>query len=184
GQARNESRMENDIYSFIDLAVLIRRKEMTDENGQRFIRRFIDQLCYFERIDGENLCHMIVEDGLTIVDALPEGLWHKLQYAGLPDPMRFREQSLPEQDPPKQAFPEQNHQEQTFPKQAFPEQNHQEQTFPKQSFPSETEAEAEIQFASLEQPIPIHREPRTEEKIAFMPPRSKGTYRGRARAFV
>ena len=169
GQARNESRMENDIYSFIDLAVLIRRKEMTDENGQRFIRRFIDQLCYFERIDGENLCHMIVEDGLTIVDALPEGLWHKLQYAGLPDPMRFREQSLPEQDPPKQAFPEQNHQEQTF---------------PKQSFPSETEAEAEIQFASLEQPIPIHREPRTEEKIAFMPPRSKGTYRGRARAFV
>lgn len=87
GQARNEGRMTNDIYSFIDLGVLIRRKEMEDEDGSRHVRRYIDQICFFERVRQENFCHMIVEDGELVSDILPKGLELKLEYAGLPDPL-------------------------------------------------------------------------------------------------
>lgn len=87
GQARNEGRMTNDIYSFIDLGVLIRRREMEDEDGSRRVRRYIDQICFFERSGQENQCHMIVEDGELVSDILPKGLEIKLHYAGLPDPL-------------------------------------------------------------------------------------------------
>ena len=93
GQARNEGRMINDIYSFVDMAVLIRRKEMEEAGGSRRVRRFIDQICFFEREGQENLCHMIVEDGELLSDELPKGLERKLSYAGLPDP--FEDMGLP-----------------------------------------------------------------------------------------
>lgn len=94
GQARNESRMINDIYSFVDMGVLIRRKEMENEDGSRRVRRYIDQICFYERDGQENFCHMIVEDGELLSDVLPKGLERKLHYAGLPDP--FEEMGLPE----------------------------------------------------------------------------------------
>lgn len=93
GQARNEGRMINDIYSFVDMAVLIRRKEMEEAGGSRRVRRFIDQICFFEREGQENFCHMIVEDGELLSDELPKGLERKLSYAGLPDP--FEDMGLP-----------------------------------------------------------------------------------------
>lgn len=94
GQARNENRMINDIYSFVDMGVLIRRKEMENEDGSRRVRRYIDQICFYERDGQENFCHMIVEDGELLSDVLPKGLERKLHYAGLPDP--FEEMGLPE----------------------------------------------------------------------------------------
>ena len=86
GQSRNESRMENDIYSFIDLAVLIRRKELMDGTGKPKIRRYIDQICYFERQEQGNFCHMLVEDGEVTTDTLPDGLLHRLRETGQSDP--------------------------------------------------------------------------------------------------
>ena len=94
GQARNESRMIDDIYSFVDMGVLIRRKEMENEDGSRRVRRYIDQICFYERDGQENFCHMIVEDGELLSDVLPKGLERRLHYAGLPDP--FEEMGLPE----------------------------------------------------------------------------------------
>lgn len=87
GQARDEGRMENDIYSFIDIAVLITRRELIREDGSRSIMRFIDQVAYFERVDNDNICHMILEDGRLVTDTLPKSLSEKLLRAEIDDPL-------------------------------------------------------------------------------------------------
>ena len=57
------TRLENDIYSFIDIGVLIRRKAFADEQGNMHIKRYIDQVCAFSRDHGRNGIQMLVEDG-------------------------------------------------------------------------------------------------------------------------
>jgi pilus assembly protein CpaF len=52
-------RMMNDVYSFIQVGVLLRKMVV---GNQRIIRR-IEQIAFFERVEGENHVHMVVEDG-------------------------------------------------------------------------------------------------------------------------
>lgn len=47
GQKRDEKRLLNDIYTFIDVGVLLKRKEVRNSSGKTEIRRFIDQICFF-----------------------------------------------------------------------------------------------------------------------------------------
>ena len=175
GQARNESRMENDIYSFIDLAVLIRRKEVMEENGESHIRRYIDQLCYFERENGANLCHMIVEDGRVLTTTLPKGLLRKFEYAGLPDPMQ------PDSDSDFSSFeiPQTD---------AFSSDIAASDACTTDAFPSEpTREEPDIPFPASDQTVALYQKMRSEEQggfVSFLPPRTKGTYRGLAHGFA
>ncbi|MBQ7677051.1 MAG: type II/IV secretion system ATPase subunit [Lachnospiraceae bacterium] len=94
GQSRNENRMENDIYSFIDLAVLIRRKEYTDSGGNLKVKRFIDQVCFFSRRDHKNYTDMIVEDGEILSCGLPDRLREDLSAVGIADPLFDREDEI------------------------------------------------------------------------------------------
>ncbi len=87
GQGRNENRMENDIYNFIDLAVLIRRKEFMDSSGALKVRRYIDQVCFFSRHDHTNYTDMIVEDGEMLHSGLPARLRQELSSVGITDPL-------------------------------------------------------------------------------------------------
>ena len=91
GQARDESRLENDIYSFINVAVMIRRREVTDENGDRVVRRYIDQICFFERSDGENETVMIVDDGKLINAKIPADARLKMDRAGIRNPFSYQD---------------------------------------------------------------------------------------------
>ncbi len=91
GQTRDEGRMENDIYSFINVAVMIRRREVTDENNERVVRRFIDQVCFFDRRDGKNNTTMMVDDGRLINEKLPEDVRIKMDRAGIEDPFSYAE---------------------------------------------------------------------------------------------
>ncbi len=91
GQTRDEGRMENDIYSFINVAVMIRRREVTDENNERVVRRFIDQVCFFDRRDGKNNTTMMVDDGRLINEKLPEDVRIKMDRAGIEDPFSYEE---------------------------------------------------------------------------------------------
>ena len=50
--------MENDIYSFVDVGVLIKREE-TRKNGRHYGKRHIEQICTFTREDGKNKVSMI-----------------------------------------------------------------------------------------------------------------------------
>lgn len=93
GQSRDEGRLENDIYSFINVAVMIRRSEVTDENGNSSVRRFIDQVCFFERKDGENKAVMLVEDGELVDAHLPEDARLKMERAGIKDPFVYNDKN-------------------------------------------------------------------------------------------
>ncbi len=60
--AGDTTRMENDIYSFFDVAILIRRKVFLEEE-QPVVRRFIDQIGLFSRENGSNHIELIVNEG-------------------------------------------------------------------------------------------------------------------------
>ena len=94
GQSREESRLENDIYSFINVAVMIRRRQVTDEDGNQKIKRFIDQICFFERKDGKNRSVMVVDEGRILDEALPSDAQKKMERAGIQDPFSYTEDQI------------------------------------------------------------------------------------------
>ena len=73
----------------INVAVMIRRREIEDENGRRVVRRFIDQICFFNRKDGENKTIMIVDDGKLLSASLPEDIMIKMNRAGIKNPFSY-----------------------------------------------------------------------------------------------
>lgn len=71
GKEREATRLENDIYSFIDVGILVRRRCHEDISGRERVDRFIDQVCFFTREDGKNQIQMVVEDG-AFLDVTPQ----------------------------------------------------------------------------------------------------------------
>lgn len=69
------NRLENDVYSFINVGVLIRK---TIKDGK--IRRYIDQICVFDRYCKNNICVMIVDDGQMLEYQLPPNIVKKFNY--------------------------------------------------------------------------------------------------------
>ena len=75
-------RMENRIYRYVDIGILVRRYE--DNEGH--IRRCIDQLCFFSREENENKIYMIVKDGEVISKELPPAILKRFEYAKIDKP--------------------------------------------------------------------------------------------------
>ena len=75
-------RMENRIYRYVNVGILIRRVEQPDGT----IRRYMDQLCFYTREEGVNKVYMIMKDGEMVSEQLPEDILQKLQYAGIKEP--------------------------------------------------------------------------------------------------
>ncbi len=75
-------RMINDIYDFIDIGILIRIKEMQDGSS----KRYIDQMCFFDRDDGKNCAYLIVDEGKFTDQSLPDSIDRKMKRAGIMDP--------------------------------------------------------------------------------------------------
>ena len=75
------SRLENDIYGFINVGVLLRKKVMDDK-----IIRFVDQVCVFDRVGNENIKHLVAEGGKLISTELPENIVKKFQWAEIENP--------------------------------------------------------------------------------------------------
>lgn len=78
-------RMVNDIYDFIDIGILLRLKEMEDGSS----RRYIDQMCFFDRENEQNRAYLIVEDGKQKDVALPDSVERKMKRAGVLDPYGY-----------------------------------------------------------------------------------------------
>lgn len=68
-------RMENDIYMFIDLGILIRKKQMSDGR----LRRYIDQVCFFYREDGNNIIFPMVLNGELVKENIPKAIIEKFE---------------------------------------------------------------------------------------------------------
>lgn len=82
GRSRDADRLENYIYEFISVGVLLRQYQ--DENG--ILERYIDQMCFFDRSSGKNAIYMLVEDGKQVSDVIPADILRRLQRAGIEEP--------------------------------------------------------------------------------------------------
>lgn len=71
------SRMENDIYSFLNVGVLLRKR--VTERGE--VVRCIDQICLFDRVNEKNIRCMIVEEGKFVATDIPENIRKKFKQA-------------------------------------------------------------------------------------------------------
>lgn len=72
-------RMENDVYTYVDVGVLLRIKK--DARGKRY--RYIDQVCFFSREQARNEITMMVVDGQTQTHDLPIEVEKKMKQAGI-----------------------------------------------------------------------------------------------------
>ncbi len=75
-------RMINDIYDFIDVGILLRVKELPDGKS----RRYIDQMCFFERENERNDTHLLVDGGIVQDVRIPDSIDKKMKRAGVLDP--------------------------------------------------------------------------------------------------
>lgn len=75
-------RMENRIYRYVNIGILIRRQ--TDMDGS--VKRYIDQLCFYAREGQENKVYMIISDGEIVSEELPQDILLKMKYAGIEEP--------------------------------------------------------------------------------------------------
>lgn len=80
--SRDADRMVNDIYDFIDIGILLRVKEMPDGSS----RRYMDQLCFFDREDGQNHTCLLVDEGQIQDIAIPDSIDRRMKRAGIMDP--------------------------------------------------------------------------------------------------
>lgn len=76
------ARMENRIYRYVNIGVLIKRIE--ESNGR--IRRKLDQLCFYTREADQNKCHMIVDDGEVISREIPKDIIKRMKIKGIDNP--------------------------------------------------------------------------------------------------
>ena len=80
--SRDADRMVNDIYDFIDIGILLRVKEMPDGSS----RRYMDQLCFFDRENGQNHTCLLVDEGQIQDIAIPDSIDRRMKRAGIMDP--------------------------------------------------------------------------------------------------
>lgn len=79
-------KIENDVYSFLDMAILVRKKEVDGK-----IVRGIEQLCFFSRENGENVCELIVDDGKIVSTNIPPQIMKKFRQQDIEDPFTLVE---------------------------------------------------------------------------------------------
>ena len=87
GRSRDAERLENYVYEFISVGVLIRQYE----NDQGMLERYIDQMCFYDRCSVKNSIYLLVEDGKQVSDVIPDDILKRLYRAGIKEPFRCPE---------------------------------------------------------------------------------------------
>ena len=76
-------RLENDIYDFVNVAILVRRKQQLDGTS----RRYVDQMGFLYRDENKtNTIMMLVKNGEMVSDTLPDDIAFRLTRAGVDNP--------------------------------------------------------------------------------------------------
>lgn len=78
-------RVVNDIYDFLDIGILLRARQMPDGGS----RRYIDQMCAFDRSKGENKAWLLIDEGRFLNRDLPPALKKKMERAEIFEPYRY-----------------------------------------------------------------------------------------------
>lgn len=85
--SKDAERMENRIYQYVDVGILIRCVRLSD--GE--LRRYMDQLCFYSREGRENRIYMLLEDGEVTSHELPPAIKKRLARAGIQEPFVCQE---------------------------------------------------------------------------------------------
>lgn len=84
GETIGTERLENDVYSFIDMAILINKKTT---NGK--ITRYIDQVATFSRNNEKNTCNLLINEGKRTNLNLQDDLLQKMKILGIKEPWEY-----------------------------------------------------------------------------------------------
>lgn len=76
------SRLENDIYSFLNVGVLLRKRVTPSKE----VVRYIDQICLFDRVGESNVMRLIAEGGTFVSQEIPDNLRKKFRLENIEDP--------------------------------------------------------------------------------------------------
>ncbi|MEG1138173.1 MAG: ATPase, T2SS/T4P/T4SS family [Lachnospiraceae bacterium] len=84
-------RLENDVYSFINVGVMVRKKLVNQK-----IIRYVDQVCFFDRNekDNHNTQMMVVNNGKIISMKLSANIQSKFQIFGIEHPFGEKGQKI------------------------------------------------------------------------------------------
>lgn len=82
GEVKDAERMENRIYQFVNIGILIRCIKM----GEGKLFRYIDQVCFFAREKEKNRIYTLVEDGKLVSRELPEEVKKQMERGGIKEP--------------------------------------------------------------------------------------------------
>lgn len=83
GTISNEKRFLNNVYSFIDVGILIRKKSVKDSFGREKKIRYLDEMCFFLHDENGNRAHMCVKDGKLMEEPIPSEIITKMERDGL-----------------------------------------------------------------------------------------------------
>lgn len=76
------SRLENDIYSFLNVGILLRKKA----TEQKEIIRYVDQICLFDRVEEKNRICLLAEGGKFVSRDIPVNIQKKFELESITDP--------------------------------------------------------------------------------------------------
>lgn len=80
-------RLVNDIYSYVDVGILLRKKEDIRDGK---MRRYIDQICFFYRKGEDNRIALIAKGGKIQHATLPEEITERFRREGIENPMECK----------------------------------------------------------------------------------------------
>lgn len=85
--------IEDQIFEFLDIAILVDKDIIVDKNGNERIRRYISQVAMFARENRENECILAVDRGKKLEDVkIMNSLQYKFELAGIENPFNYYKQ--------------------------------------------------------------------------------------------
>lgn len=81
----NLMQFENNIFENLDVGVVIRKRKMPDGTAERFI----DEIGFFERSCGYNVCHDYLIKGNAVTDKIPDSIIEKMKSVNITNPFHL-----------------------------------------------------------------------------------------------
>lgn len=83
---------KDQIYEFLDIAILVDKSIAVDDNGTEHIERFISQVAVYTHDKDKNICNLIVDDGKLVNEQIQDSVLKKFKLAGINNPFNYYKQ--------------------------------------------------------------------------------------------
>ncbi len=81
GEYNDSPRLEAEVYQHIDVGVLLVNRKKDDGTVRQ-----VEQVAFFYREDGKNICHKVWEDGRLLTEDIPEQIKRRMKRYGVNKP--------------------------------------------------------------------------------------------------